>query len=176
MFKSGSNGNGKFSAGIVAGAGLLLSALFAAGAAAQEGRQLESIDVQSLPGQVIEFRLQLNQAAPDPVSFTIGDPARIAVDLAGTALALEERQQNVNIGAVATVQAAEGNGRTRVIFNLNSMVPYTTRVEGNTVVVEVGGSADRQPAVAAAGGCPRAPEPGRRSADAHAPTAATYVR
>ena len=163
MFKSGPNGNGKFSAGVLAGASLLLSTLLAAGAAAQEGRQLESIDVQSLPGQVIEFRLQLNQAAPDPVSFTIGDPARIAVDLAGTELALEERQRDVSLGAVATVQAAEGNGRTRVIFNLNTMVPYTTRVEGNTVVVEIGGSADAQPVFAAQ---PGAAAPGAAAAAA----------
>ena len=88
MFKSGPYRNGKSSAGVLAGVSLLLSALFAAGAIAQEGRQLESIDVQALPGQVLEFRLQLNQAAPDPVSFSIDDPARIVVDLAGTDLAL----------------------------------------------------------------------------------------
>ena len=38
MFKSGPNGNGKFSAGVLAGASLLLSTLLAAGAAAQIGR------------------------------------------------------------------------------------------------------------------------------------------
>ena len=57
MFKSGPNRNGKSSAGVLAGASLLLSALLAASAVAQEGRQLEAIDVQSLPGQVLEFRL-----------------------------------------------------------------------------------------------------------------------
>ena len=149
MFKSGPNRNGKSSAGVLAGVSLLLSALFAAGAIAQEGRQLESIDVQALPGQVLEFRLQLNQAAPDPVSFSIDDPARIVVDLAGTDLALEERDRDVNLGAVANVQAAESGGRTRFVINLNTMVPFNTRVEGNAVVVQVGGSADAQPVFAA---------------------------
>ena len=149
MFKSGPNRNVKSSAGVLAGVSLLLSALFAAGAIAQEGRQLESIDVQALPGQVLEFRLQLNQAAPDPVSFSIDDPARIVVDLAGTDLALEERDRDVNLGAVANIQAAESGGRTRFVINLNSMVPFNTRVEGNAVVVQVGGSADAQPVFAA---------------------------
>jgi len=140
MFKSGPNRNGKSSAGVLAGASLLLSALLAATAVAQEGRQLEAIEVQTLPGQVLEVRLQMNQAAPEPVSFTMGDPARILVDLAGTALAIEETNRDVNLGAVASIQAAEGTGRTRVVFNLNVMVPYSARVEGNAVVVQVGGN------------------------------------
>ncbi len=145
MFKSGPNRNGKSSAGVLAGASLLLSTLLAASAVAQEGRQLEAIDVQSLPGQVLEFRLQTNQAAPEPVSFSIDDPARIVVDLPATDFALEERERDINIGAVASIQAAEGNGRTRVVFILNTMVSYTTRVEGNAVVVEIGSSAGSQP-------------------------------
>jgi type IV pilus assembly protein PilQ len=171
MFKSGPIYNGKFSAQafIRLGLGLLL-ALNMAGTAsfAQEGRQLESIDVQSLPGQRLEIRLRMNSAAPDPMSFTIDDPARIAVDLPGTSLALANRSQDVNIGSVATVQAAEGNGRTRVVLNLNAMAPYTTRVEGDSVYIEVGGTAASQPTfpaqAAPAGGPARvAAAPGTRA-------------
>jgi type IV pilus assembly protein PilQ len=116
---------------------------------AQEARQLESIDVQPLPGQGLQFRLRMNAAAPEPMSFTIDDPARIAIDLPGTALALDARRQDVNMGPVSTVLSAEGNGRTRIVLNMNSMAPYTTRVEGDTVIVEVGGSAASQPTFAA---------------------------
>jgi type IV pilus assembly protein PilQ len=169
MFKSGPIYNGKFSAQALIRLGLgLLLALSVAGTAsfAQEGRQLESIDVQSLPGQRLEIRLRMNSAAPDPMSFTIDDPARIAVDLPGTSLALANRRQDINIGSVATVQAAEGNGRTRVVLNLNAMAPYTTRVEGDSVYIEVGGTAASQPtfaAQAAGGPTPVAAAPGTRA-------------
>jgi type IV pilus assembly protein PilQ len=123
--------------------------LASAPARAQDGRQLESIEVQSLPGDRIELRLRMNGAAPEPLSFTINDPARIAVDLPDTGLALDARRQDVNIGAVTTVLAAEGNGRTRVVFNLNAMTAYTTRVEGNSVVVEIGAGQSAQPTFAA---------------------------
>jgi len=154
MSKSGPMHHGRSSAGVSArlgrGRGRLLTALLAATpAAAQEARQLESIDVQPLPGQRYEFRLELNQAAPEPISFTIDDPARIAVDLPGTGLALDARRQDVNAGPVANVQAAESNGRTRVLFNLSAMTSYSTRVEGNTVIVEIGGTGQPQPTFAA---------------------------
>jgi type IV pilus assembly protein PilQ len=73
------------------------------------------------------------------MSFTIDDPARIAVDLPGTAIALPSRRQDVNLGPLTTILAAEANGRTRIVLNLNALVPYTTRVEGDSVYIEIGG-------------------------------------
>ncbi|RPI62764.1 MAG: AMIN domain-containing protein, partial [Lysobacterales bacterium] len=105
---------------------------------AQEALRLESIDVQSLPGQQVELRLRLNGAAPEPMAFTIDDPARISLDLPNTTLALDSRRQDANVGPLTTVLAAEANGRTRVVMNLSSMVPYQTRVEGNSVYVLIG--------------------------------------
>jgi type IV pilus assembly protein PilQ len=99
---------------------------------------LEAIDVQPLPGQQVELRLRLSGAAPEPMSFTIDDPARISLDLPNTTLALESRRQDANVGPLTTVLAAEANGRTRVVMNLSSMVPYQTRVEGDSVYVLIG--------------------------------------
>jgi len=152
MFKSGPVNQGKSSAQAITWLGLgLLLALSLAGtsAYAQEGRQLESIEVEPLSGQRLQFRLRMNSAAPQPMSFTIDDPARITVDLPGTALALDSRRQDVNIGPVSSVLAAEGNGRTRIVLNMNTMAPFTTRVEGDSVYIEVGGTADAQPTFAA---------------------------
>ena len=148
MFKSGPINQGKSSAQAILWLGLgLLLALSLAGTNAytQEGRQLESIEVEPLSGQRLQFRLRMNAAAPEPMSFTIDDPARITVDLPGTALNLDARRQDINIGPVSTVLAAEGNGRTRIVLNMNAMAPYTTRVEGDSVYIEVGGVAGAQP-------------------------------
>ena len=44
-------------------------------------------------------------------------------------------EADVGIGALDTVLAAEANGRTRVVLNLDDLVSYETRVAGNTVYV-----------------------------------------
>jgi type IV pilus assembly protein PilQ len=117
---------------------VLLLAAVSAHSQDNPGHRLQGIDVQSLPGQRLEIRLRLDQPAPQPMSFSIDNPARIAVDLPDTALALSSRRQDVNQGPVTTILTAEANGRTRVVFNLNNAAPYQTRVEGNSVYVTIG--------------------------------------
>ena len=119
--------------------GFVLATLVTAGEALAQTRRLEAIEVQPLPGQRLELNLRLNSAAPEPMSFTIDDPARIAIDLPDTVIALQARRQDVNLGPLTTILAAEANGRTRIVLNLSSLVPYATRVSGNSVIVELGG-------------------------------------
>jgi len=117
--------------------------LFAgATASAQDGNRLQDIQVQSLPGQRVELRLIMSDTAPEPLAFTIDNPARIALDLPDTSLGLQQRRRDVNIGPLATVLTAEANGRTRVVLNLDSMVAYETRRSGNTVIVTLGTGGD----------------------------------
>ena len=105
---------------------------------AQENNVLQDIEVQTLPDQRIELRLILLKPAPDPLSFSIEDPARIALDLPGTTLGLSVRRKNINLGPLDTVLTAEGSNRTRIVLNLDSMVPYDTRKAGNVVFVTLG--------------------------------------
>ncbi|MDH3373025.1 MAG: type IV pilus secretin PilQ [Gammaproteobacteria bacterium] len=114
----------------------LLFAGFSANA--QEGNRLQDIQVQSLPGQRVELKLIMSGTAPEPLAFTIDDPARIALDLPNTTLGLTSRRRDVNIGPLDTVLTAEANGRTRVVLNLDSMVAYETRASGNTVTITLG--------------------------------------
>ncbi len=109
---------------------------------AQDNNRLQDIQVQSLPGQQVEVRLILSGTAPEPLAFTIDDPARIALDLPETALGLSSRRRDVNLGPLDTVLTAEANGRTRVVLNLDSMVPYEMRRSGNTIVITLGAEAE----------------------------------
>jgi type IV pilus assembly protein PilQ len=111
-------------------------------ASAQEGNRLQDIQVQSLSGQRIELKLIMSETAPEPLAFTIENPARIALDLPGTSLGLSQRRRDVNQGPLDTILTAEANGRTRVVLNLDLMVPYETRVSGNTVTVMLGDGDD----------------------------------
>ena len=109
-----------------------------AGASAQEGNRLQDIQVQSLPGQRVELRLIMSDTAPEPLAFTIDNPARIALDLPNTTLGLSARRRDVNLGPLDTILTAEANNRTRVVLNLGTMVAYDTRASGNVVTVTLG--------------------------------------
>jgi type IV pilus assembly protein PilQ len=103
--------------------------------------QLEDIEYSAQAGDRVALYLRLSGDAPEPMSFAIEDPARISLDLPGIALGTDQRRTVVKAGPLDTVLLAEAQGRTRVVLNLDYMVPYTTRVEGNTIVVNLGGTA-----------------------------------
>jgi type IV pilus assembly protein PilQ len=113
-------------------------AALAAQVAAAQGTRLEKVELQPQPGEQLEVRLVLDGPAPQPVAFTIDNPARLAVDLPGTSIALDSRRIDVKAGGVDTIVAAEASGRTRLVFNLDELQPYQTRVAGNTVIVTLG--------------------------------------
>ena len=113
--------------------------------------KLESVDVQTLSSNQVQLKLHLSGPAPEPLPFTIDKPARIAFDLPNTLLALPSRRIDVRSGGVDSVLAAEANGRSRLVINVDQLLPYTTKVDGNTIVVTLG----RQPGDALANAVPR---------------------
>jgi len=143
-------------------AGLVAAQAPASDAAAN---QLQSIDVQTLAGKQVQLTLHLSGPAPQPLAFTIDNPARISLDLPNTSLALASRRIDVRQGGIDTVLAAEANGRSRIVLNLDQLQPYTTRVQGNDVIVTVGASG--QSAAAA---------PATASAVAAAPSSGRMIR
>src|SRR5512138_2626728 len=108
---------------------------------AQSTNRLESIDTSVLSGNNVQITLRLSDTAPTPLTFTVDNPARIALDLPNTAVAMSSRRVDVKQGVVDTVNVAEANGRTRVVLNVDSLAPYETEVRGNTIVVTVGSGA-----------------------------------
>jgi type IV pilus assembly protein PilQ len=115
---------------------------------------LQAIDVQPLPGQQLQLTMRLSGPAPQPLSFTIDNPARISFDLPNTTLALPSRRIDVHASGLDTILAAETKDRTRLVLNLDKLVPYDTRVEGNNVIVMLGGSAAAATVAPAAASAP----------------------
>src|SRR5437660_4194357 len=125
---------------------------FAGTAWAADQPALQAIDVQPLPGQQLQITLRLSGPAPQPLSFTIDNPARISFDLPNTTLALASRRIDVHASGLDTILAAETKDRTRLVLNLDKLVPYDTRVEGSNIIVMLGASAARASAGAAPSG------------------------
>ena len=117
---------------------LVVISAFAVNAFAADPNKLESVDVQTLSGQQVQIKLHLSGPAPEPLAFTIDKPARIAFDLPNTVLALASRRVDVRSGGVDSVLAAEAGGRTRLVVNVDSLLPYTSKVDGNNIVITLG--------------------------------------
>ena len=136
---------------------------------AADATKLQAIDVQTLPGQQLQLTMRLSGPATEPLSFTIDNPARISFDLPNTTLALPSRRIEVKAAGLDTILAAEAKDRTRLVLNLDRLVPYDTRVDGNNIVVTLGSVA---PQVAAA----RAGSSAAAASSTSAPAAAPVTR
>jgi type IV pilus assembly protein PilQ len=133
-------------------AGLGVSATAAA-------NKLESVQANSLGGNQVEVRLRLSDTAPQPLTFTVDNPARIALDLPDTTVATTSRRVDVKQGVLDTINIAEASGRTRVVLNVDSLVPYETRLDGNSIVVTLGAAGGVRPAASTATAAAAAAQP-----------------
>ncbi len=101
---------------------------------------LDKINYTALPGDRVQVRMQLSEpVGAEPLSFTINNPARVAIDFPGTSLNLADKSQNIGIGNAESVTAVEAEGRTRVVVNLVNMVPYDLTSDGNVVTLTLEG-------------------------------------
>lgn len=134
--------------GITLLAALLSPALLAA--------NLQALDVAALPGDRVELKLGFDEPVVAPRGYTIEQPARIALDLPGVFNKLGTKNRELGVGNARSVTVVEAKDRTRLIINLSTLVPYSTRVDGNNLYVLVGDSASAAAArpVAAAAPAP----------------------
>lgn len=111
---------------------------------------LQKMDVASLPGDRVELKLSFDEpVSAAPKGYTIDQPARIALDLPGVENKLGERSRELGLGNARSVTIVEAGDRTRLIINLTSLAPYSTRVQGNDLYVTVGAEAAAQSAAPA---------------------------
>ncbi len=100
--------------------------------------KLTGIETAALPGDAIELKLQFDGPPPAPAGYTIESPARIALDLQGVSNGLAEKYHALGNGNVRSATIMGAGDRTRVIVNLTSLVNYTTKVDGNDLLVTIG--------------------------------------
>ena len=99
---------------------------------------LTDLEFTSLPGGRMEVQLSFDGAPPEPEAFTIEQPARIALTLMGVTNGLENRYHSLGSGNAREVTVVQAGDRTRVVISLTELVPYSTRIEDQKLIVEVG--------------------------------------
>lgn len=100
---------------------------------------LDDIEFSSMPGDQVMINMKFSEQLTDePVNFTIDNPARIAVDLPGVTLNLQETNQSIGIGDVLGLVAVEAAGRTRVVINLVRQAAYDINIQGSSVLLTIG--------------------------------------
>ncbi|AKH70500.1 type IV pilus secretin PilQ/competence protein [Spongiibacter sp. IMCC21906] len=102
--------------------------------------ELTNIQFNALQGGSFEARLQFNGTPPEVKGYTIEKPARIALDFPGAESTLSQKKYPLAYDNASSAVVLEGRDRTRLVLNLIRLASYETRVEGNTLVVEVGGT------------------------------------
>jgi type IV pilus assembly protein PilQ len=134
---------------------------------------LQSIDVQPLANARMQLTLHLSGPAPQPLSFTIDNPARIAIDLPNTTLALPSRRIDVQSGGLNSVLAAEGKNRSRLVLSLDRLVPYDVQRQGNEIVVTLGAGGTGGSGAQSSGDAAQSDNGAASAAPAAAPAATT---
>lgn len=120
--------------------GLALISVFIAQQAFAQTTALHQIQFTSLPGNRIQLELAMDGEPRQIQTFNTENPARIAIDLMGVANKSGKRAIDIGLGKALSVRAVEAKGKTRVVINLTSSVPYTTKVEGNSVFLTLNGT------------------------------------
>lgn len=125
---------------------VMLGLLLAGGAAAQN--ILQEMSHTSLPGGVVQLKLGFSGPVGDVQPFTTESPPRIALDLAETRNGLSQRRLDIDAGATSGVSAIEAAGRTRVVVDLFRPATFDSRVDGNTLILTIGGGTTAATSVA----------------------------
>ncbi len=141
---------------------------------------LKTLDVAALPGDRIELKLSFDAPVPAPRGYTTAQPARIALDLPGVTSQLATKSRELGTGNARSVVVVQAQDRTRVIINLTTLSPYSSRVDGNNLFVVIGQGATAaqasQPRTAMGASRVAVPPPTPASARPFVPAGAKAIR
>ncbi|HXW63605.1 MAG TPA: type IV pilus secretin PilQ [Burkholderiaceae bacterium] len=139
---------------------------------------IERIDATQT-GAGVFLTIELKGAvATVPNSFSVTNPARVALDLPGTINNLGRSAIEINQGDLRSVNVVQAQGRARVVLNLRRPLTYTVSLKGNSVQVALGINPETaptfpaKPAPATAAATPAAPAPAPAAGVAVAPAVA----
>lgn len=97
-----------------------------------QAKVLKSLEVEKLPSNQTRLRLSFDSEAPEIKSYSTEEPARVAIDLKGvTQSKLKQTRYELEGRNLKTAVVLITPSRTRLIVNMNSLVAFDTKKEGN---------------------------------------------
>ena len=117
-----------------------LALVFSSVAGFAQAATLNDIAFSALPDNQVQVRLLFSGPLPGtPTSFTIDDPARIALDFPGVSSALDIKTKEIGVGMAQSVTAVSASDRTRVVVSLVRATSYDVEIDGNAVILSING-------------------------------------
>jgi len=138
---------------------------------AQSGNSIERVDATQTGNSVV-LTIQMKQPVTGtPASFSVANPARIAIDLPQATNNLGRNMVDINQGDLRSVNVVQAQGRSRIVLNLRRAVTHQITVDGTNIVVALGATGettsfraqDTAPVAAAAATAPAASTEGARA-------------
>jgi type IV pilus assembly protein PilQ len=121
-------------------------------AGADAHNSITALSVSTGKGTTV-INVQLAQPLANlPAGFAINTPPRIAFDFPNTANGLGKSVQDFSEGDLRSANIVQAGSRTRLVVNLNQMLIYDTKIDGNNLQITLH---DKPAEVAAAGSSAR---------------------
>ena len=99
---------------------------------------LTNFEALSLSGDRTQIILTFDGVAPEPVGYSIENPARISLDFPGAASLLSEKYIQIGSGNTRSAAVLDTGDRTRIVFSLTQLVSYKSQTNGNEVSIFIG--------------------------------------
>ncbi len=115
--------------------GLSLPALLLATGSSYAAARLQNVDTSLQTSGKSTLILHFDSKIGMPKSFTMRQPAGIVLDFPDAVTAMGKRSKQLNSRSVKNIKVASGAKKLRVMVSLNKLTKYTTRIEGNNVIL-----------------------------------------
>ena len=141
--------------------------------AADVNNAIERVDATQTPTGVVLTIDMKNPVQGVPASFSVANPARVALDIPSTVNAVGRNLVEINQGDLRSVNIVQAQGRSRVVLNLKRPLTHAVSVDGKRILVALGGATDTTTFRATGESAAAAPPAAATTATAEATTPAS---
>ena len=121
---------------------LATTGLVIAASATYAQNSIEAVNVSAQQGGSTLVKITLKGTpAATPASFVVNNPPRIAFDFPGTTNGSGKTTHEIGEGDVRRINIVQAGDRSRLVLETSRQLGYDAKIEGNTILVTLGGSA-----------------------------------
>jgi type IV pilus assembly protein PilQ len=106
--------------------------------------ELKSLDVRPLSENKVQLVLEFSGPIADFQSFSVETPPTIVFDFPSVTNKLSKQlsNQSPGIGTLKNINVVEGNNRTRMVMEVQQLIPFEKELQGNVLKITLDGNAE----------------------------------